>query len=145
MATVVFLLATLGTFCWGLAPLFGKLGLSQANPLTALVLRTFLTAVILTGWLGVTGSFGEFRHIPGKVWFYITFEALLATILGDLAYFSALKLGNINDVTMVMSTSPMVTLILSYLFLGEHIYPYQLVGALLIVAGLILVGLKPQF
>lgn len=138
-------MAVLGTFCWGLAPLFGKLGLSQVNPLTALVLRTFLTAVILAGWLSVTGSLGEFRHIPAKVWLFIALEALLATVLGDLAYFSALKFGNINDVTMIMSTSPMVTLTLSYLFLDEHIYPYQIMGALLIVAGLILVGLKPKF
>jgi len=142
---VVFILAVLGTFCWGLAPLFGKLGLSQVNPLTALVLRTFLTAVMLTGWLTITGGFGEFRYVPAKIWLFITFEALLATVLGDLAYFSALKFGNINDVTMIMSTSPMVTLILSHLFLDEQVYPYQIMGALLIVAGLILVGLKPKF
>jgi len=142
---VVFLLAFLGTFCWGLAPLFGKLGLAQVNPLTALALRTFLTGIILTGWFGATRGFGEFQQIPVKVWIFITFEALLATILGDLAYFSALKIGNINDVTIIMSTSPMVTLILSHLFLGEHIHPYQIAGILFVIAGLVLVGLQPKF
>lgn len=142
---MVFLLALLGTFCWGLAPLFGKLGLAQTNPLTALALRTFYTGVVLAGWFGFTGGIAEFRLLPPKIYLFIAFEALLATILGDLAYFSALKIGNLNDVTMIMSTSPMVTLILSHFFLGEQIYPYQVIGILLIVAGLVLVGLQPKF
>jgi transporter family protein len=142
---LVFLLALLGTFCWGLAPLFGKLGLAQTNPLTALALRTFYTGVVLAGWFGFTRGIAEFRHLPPKIYLFIAFEALLATILGDLAYFSALKIGNLNDVTMIMSTSPMVTLVLSHFFLGEQIYAYQVVGILLIVAGLVLVGLQPKF
>jgi len=142
---LVFLIAFLGTFCWGLAPLFGKLSLAQTTPLAALALRTFYSSIILAGWCGITRGVEEFRYLPLWVWIFIAFEALLATILGDLAYFSALKIGNINDVTIIMSTSPMVTLILSYLFLGEQIHPYQLIGILLIVAGLVLVGLQPKF
>lgn len=142
---MVFWVALLGSLCWGLAPLFGKLGLVQANPLAALALRTFYTGVVCAAWFAATGRWGEFQFLPPKVWFFIAFEALLATILGDLAYFTALKLGNINDVTMIMSTSPMITLILSHFFLGEPVYSYQAVGVLLIIAGLVLVGLQPKF
>lgn len=138
---MVFLYAFLGMLCWGVAPLFGKLGLYKVNPVTALSLRTIMACTLVMGWLIGTRGFTQFLKVPPQFWVFIGIEAILATILGDLAYFAALKKGNINDVTLIMSCSPLVTMLFSYLFLGEMMTNIQLIGAFFICVGLVFIGL----
>lgn len=137
---MVVLYALFGMLCWGLAPLFGKLGLGGVNPVTALSLRTMIAATLVLGWLIGTRGYSEFAHIPPLFWLFIAIEAILATLVGDLAYFVALKNGNINSVTLIMACSPVVTVLLSYLFMGEVVSLRQLVGAAFITLGLALIS-----
>jgi transporter family protein len=136
------LLAIFAMLCWGLAPLLGKLGLFQVHSITALSIRTLFAASLILGWNMVFGGFEQFHAIPFKNFIFIILEALLATLVGDLAYFMALKQGNINQVTLIMSSSPLVTMIASYAFLGERVTHLQVIGALLIISGLMLIGLE---
>ncbi|MFZ5633803.1 MAG: EamA family transporter [Bacillota bacterium] len=138
---MAFLYALLGMLCWGMAPLFGKLGLYKVNPVTALSLRTIIAATLVMGWLIGSRGFYQFLQIPPLFWVFIGIEAVLATLLGDLAYFAALKRGNINDVTLILSCSPLITMLLSYLFLGEVITSHQFIGAALITVGLVFISL----
>jgi len=103
-----------------------------------------MAATLVLGYLVGTKTFFQIQQIPFTLWFFIGIEAILATLVGDLAYFEALKYGNINDVNMVMSTSPLVTILLSSIFLGENISKFQVMGALLIISGLIMIGLQPK-
>lgn len=139
---MVFLYSFLGMLCWGLAPLFGKLGLYKVNPATALSVRTLMAATLVMFWLIGSRSFAQVFQIPPLFWVLIGTEAILATLLGDLAYFAALKKGNINDVTLVMSCSPLVTMLLSYFFLGEMIKNVQLIGAFFITLGLVFISME---
>jgi transporter family protein len=134
--------ALFGMFCWGLAPLFGKLGLYNVNPVAALTLRTTIAFLLVTAWNVGTRGLGDFLQIPLAFWIFIAIEALLATLVGDLAYFVALKHGNINDVTLIMSCSPLITMVCSFLFLAEVIYPRHIFGAILIISGLICINWK---
>ncbi|MCL6478433.1 MAG: EamA family transporter [Peptococcaceae bacterium] len=136
---MVFIYALLSMLCWGLAPLFGKLGLYKVNPVTALSLRTVIAAALVMGWLIGSRGYNQFFQVPLLFWIFIGIEAILATLLGDLAYFAALKKGNINDVTLILSCSPLITMLLSYLFLGEKITNIQLAGAFFITVGLIFI------
>lgn len=128
--------------CWGLAPLFGKLGLFSVNPVTALTIRTIIAGTIVMGWLIGTRGFHHFLEVPPLFWLFISIEAILATLLGDLAYFAALKKGNINDVTLILSCSPIVTMLTSYFFMGEAVAGYQVAGVVLITAGLVCISLN---
>lgn len=136
---MVFIYALLGMLCWGLAPLFGKLGLYKVDPVTALSLRTIIAATLVMSWLVGSRGFSQLFQIPPLFLVFIGIEAILATILGDLAYFAALKKGNINDVTLVLSCSPLVTMLFSYLFMGESMTNLQLIGALFITVGLVFI------
>lgn len=136
------LLAIFGMICWGIAPIFGKAGLSQVNPLVALSLRTMMASTLVCGWLLYSKSYTLFWKIPYKLWIFIAIESMLATLVGDLAYFGALKFGNINDVTLIMSSSPLVTITFSYLLLDEKVYIHQIIGCLLIISGLVLITVK---
>lgn len=134
--------AVFGMLCWGLAPIFGKLGLAGVSPVTALSLRTFIAASMVMGWVVMNKTYYDFGNIPPLFWVFIAIEAILATLVGDLAYFVALKYGNVNQVSLVMACAPVVTLLSSYFLLGEIVSLYQLIGAVLITVGLALVCLE---
>ena len=129
-------------FCWGLAPLFGKLGMYNVHPLTALSLRTMIAATLVLGWLVGSRGFSQIFQIPPLLWVFIGIEAILATLVGDLAYFFALKKGNINEVTLIMACSPLVTMLFSFFFLSEIVTGYQLLGALFITIGLVFISIS---
>ncbi len=133
--------ALFGVLCLGLAPLFGKTALNSVSPLTAFALRTVIAALLSITWLGYTKRYDELRRLPVSFWIIITIEAVLAAILGDMAYFYALETGSLHEVSVVMSCSPLITIIFSYLFLNEVISKKQLLGAVLIISGLVIISL----
>ena len=139
---IMFLIYALaGVFCLGLAPLFGKAVLNSVNPITAFVLRTMIAALIMGTWFLSSRGYGEFLTISPTLWIIITIEAVLAALLGDLAYFCALKDGNINEVSLIMSCAPLITVILSYFIFNEIVTSYQILGAFFITLGLVLISL----
>jgi len=93
----------------------------------------------VTGWLGLSGDFHQFRSIPLNSWFLIGIEAVLATLVGDLAYYAAIKRGEVSIVTVIMASSPLVTMMGAVLFLGEEISFYKIIGASFIILGIILI------
>lgn len=135
----VFFLAIFGMICWGLAPVFGKLGLSRADPLAGLALRTYLSTGLLTIIMVVSGSWIHIKDIPRQSWIYIGIEGILATLVGDLAYYAALKYGEVSFVTLIMSSSPLVSIIASSLILNEQITLTKFAGGVLILAGIALI------
>jgi transporter family protein len=135
---MVFWWAVFAMICWGIAPIFAKLGLSNVHPMTGLLLRTMVAATLITSWVGLTGDVEQIRLVPAKSWILITVEAVLATLVGDLAYFYAIKHGDVSVVSLIMSTSPLVTMACAALFLGEHITGFRVLGALYILLGMFL-------
>ncbi|MEG6586634.1 EamA family transporter [Dendrosporobacter sp. 1207_IL3150] len=131
--------AVFGMLCWGVAPIFGKFGLQGVHPITALSLRTLLAATMVLGWVVCSRGYTDFLNVPFSFWIYIIIEAILATLVGDLAYFYALKYGNVNQVSLVMACAPIVTMLASFFILGENVSYKQILGASLITAGLALV------
>ena len=136
---VVFLLALSGMVCWGIAPIFAKIALKNIDPLSGLVLRTIFAASVVSGWVIVSGSFSKVTSIPSGSWWLIAVEALLATLVGDLAYYAAIKKGDVSLVTIIMSSSPLITILGAVLFLGEQITLLRMVGASFVILGIILI------
>lgn len=137
---MVFLYAFIGVLCLGIAPLFGKTALDSVSPTTAFAIRTVIAAVVVLTWLIGTNTYHELSHLSKTFWFFITAEAVLAAVLGDLAYFYALQKGNINEVALIMSCTPLITVLLSYLLFDESISLSLLVGAILITVGLVIIN-----
>jgi bacterial/archaeal transporter family protein len=136
---MVILFAVIGMICWGIAPVFGKLGLNGVSPITAISLRTLMASFMVVGWVVAAKTYTDFMNVPPLFWLFIAIEAILATLVGDLAYFVALKYGNVNTVSLIMSCAPVVTLLANFLILGEIITLRLLLGALFICIGLGLV------
>lgn len=136
-----FLLALYAAVCWGLAPVFGKIGLRGVNPLEALAARTLVTVCFVWGWFMARGNVSDVFAIPPKRWLFLGIEAFLATFAGDLAYYASLKFGDIGQAGLVLAASPLFTLWVGKWFLNEQLTPYKLIGATMIIGGIVLVGL----
>ncbi|MEN6326435.1 MAG: EamA family transporter [Syntrophomonas sp.] len=136
---MVYLLAIFGMICWGIAPIFAKVGLNNVNPLAGLLLRTIIAAVLVTTWVGVSGSIVMIKNIPHVSWILLAAEAILATVVGDLAYYYAIKHGDVSVVALIMSTSPLITMICAALLLGEPITTWKVIGACYIIFGVVLI------
>lgn len=137
------LLSLFAALCWGIAPVFGKIGLAKVDPVAGLCLRTLIASGLVTSWLLATGGLRAMESVSGRAWAFIAVEAVLATLVGDLAYYAALKWGGAARVSLVMSTAPLFTLLIAVEYLQETATWTQVIGALFIVCGLFLVGLGP--
>ncbi|MDI9476740.1 MAG: EamA family transporter [Natronincolaceae bacterium] len=136
---MVFWLAMFGMVCWGIAPVFAKVGLNNMDPLPGLIIRTLTASIFALGSMGFDGNIGKMKSVSFITWVFITIEALLATFIGDLAYYAAIKKGDISVVTVIMSSSPLVTMLVAIIFLGEQITMIRIVGAGLVVVGIMLI------
>lgn len=135
---MVFILAFVGMICWGIAPLFVKLGLKNVDPLVGLAVRTTFTIIIISGWMLFDGSIFKLRNIPSSALVLLALEAIFATLIGDLAYFAAIKRGEVSLVTIIMACSPLITIVCSIFFLGEQVTLARLLGAGLIILGIVI-------
>lgn len=135
---MVILFAFIGMLCWGITPLFVKLGLKGVDPHIGLAIRTATTTIILTGWMLCDGSFSKLATVSSAAVIFLIIEAVIATFIGDLAYFAAIKNGEVSLVAIILSCSPLVTMLLSMIFLKEAITGTRIIGAFLIIAGIFL-------
>jgi transporter family protein len=138
MKSIIF--AFLAMLCWGIGPLFAKTGLVSLEPFSALTIRSVSVTVILliTGIL--TGEMAALSHVDLRSASFIIGEGIFAAYLGQMAYFYALKIGEVSVITPIAAAFPIVTLILAVILLGENFSVQKLVGAALIVAGVITIN-----
>ncbi|QUH18469.1 EamA family transporter [Alkaliphilus sp. B6464] len=134
------LLSLIGMICWGIAPILAKIGLKAMNPITGLALRSFITTVIITLYINIDSNVVKLKDITFYGLLFIGLEAVFSTIVGDIAYYAAIKKGNVSLVTMIMSASPVVTLFGAMYLLGEQITITKIIGVLLVILGIILIA-----
>lgn len=135
---MVLLLSIVGTLCWGIAPIFVKMGLENLNPAVGLLVRTIITAGLIFSWMYIDGSISQIRNVSMTAIVILAIEAVLATFIGDLSYFAAIKKGSVSMVTTIMASAPLVTIIFSVLFLGEVMTIKRFFGTCFVILGIIL-------
>ena len=123
---------------WGSTPLFEKLALSGSPPFVFLFLRTVFIALCMGGIVLATGEIRQGVQLSGRTVLFTLLSALFGGVLGLSVYFHALQRGEASIVVPVTSSYPLVTVLMSFLVLGEPITVSKTAGAALIVAGLML-------
>lgn len=118
----------------GLTSILAKCGIRQTDSTVATAIRTVI--VLVFSWLMavLTGSVRELFTLDGKTLLFLVLSGL-ATGASWLCYFKALQLGNINKVVPIDKSSTVLTIVLSFLLLGEKVSLWKAIGVLLIAAG----------
>jgi transporter family protein len=134
--------AILAMLLWGIAPVFAKLGLGNLDPLAALTIRSGVITLALVGFVSVSGKWPSLAGASVRDVGFIALEGLCAALLGQLAYYYALKSGEVGKVTPTAAAFPLVALLVGVIVLGERITWGKLVGAAFIVVGIYLVNYR---
>jgi bacterial/archaeal transporter family protein len=133
-----FIFALAAALLWGIAPIFGKMGLVKTDPLTALTIRTTGVAVALF-FVNLFGARVEALKAAGpKTWVFLIAEGLGAGLFGHYAYLFALKYGKASSVVPITADYPIITIILGAVLLREFLTPGKIAGGLLVAAGVYL-------
>jgi transporter family protein len=128
------LYALLAALFASLTAIFAKVGITGVHSNLATAIRTII--ILLVAW-GIVIARGETKGIAGLSKQNIIFLIIsgIATGLSWIFYFKALQLGKVSQVAPVDKLSVALTIILSVIFLGEALTWKAAIGALLIIAG----------
>ena len=129
------LYAALACLCWGIAPIFEKVGLREAHPVWAIIVRSTLTSVFLISFVLLKREPVELRTWSAFTWTYVLLGAVISVLLAQAFYFQALKLGEVGKVVPIVGAYPMVSMLLALVLLREPLTIAKLVGGLLVAAG----------
>ncbi len=79
-------------------------------------------------------------HLPTSVYSYSILMAIFATVIPSYIVTAAIKRIGAGNTAIVGSVGPVSTILLAYLFLGEPITFWQLVGTAMILVGVLIIG-----
>ncbi|MEJ7589149.1 MAG: DMT family transporter [Ferruginibacter sp.] len=87
------------------------------------------------------GNYGDIP--PGNAfWGYGFLLAIIATVIPAFMLSNAMKRIGSNNVAIISSVGPVSTIIQAHFLLGERIFIEQVIGTMLVIAGVLLTGWK---
>lgn len=130
-------------FFAGITAILAKCGIRKTDSDVATAIRTIV--VLVFSWIMVllVGSSSQISGISAYTWTFLILSGL-ATGASWLCYFRALQLGNVNKVVPIDKCSIVLTVLLAFIFLGEPISPWKLIGLAAIAGGTLLMIQKKE-
>lgn len=122
-----------------LVAIFGKIGLAGIDTTLATSVRAAIMAAFLIAVSFALGKAGLLSTLSSKALVFIALSGV-AGALSWLFYFFALQKGPASGVAALDRLSVVFVLVLAVLFLGEHFTLKATAGALLVVAGAVLMS-----
>ena len=133
--------AVLSAVFAGLTAVVAKSGMKDISADLGLAIRTAVVLALVTTNLFVWKGVRDISVITPRSWLLLIASGL-ATTLSWICYYRAMKEGPVSYVATIDKGSILVTLLLSFAFLGEPLTPKLLLGAGLVASGLIVLAWK---
>ena len=134
------LYAVLSAVFGALVAIFGKIGVRDVDSNLAVALRTIVIVCFAWGIVLVHGTAREVFRISRHSYLFL-FLSALATGCSWLCYYKALKLGPASRVAPIDKLSVALAVALAFVFLGEKPTIGNVLGAVLITAGVLVAAL----
>jgi drug/metabolite transporter (DMT)-like permease len=134
----IFLCAiTYGFFVAGSGQLIPQIG---ATKFTAYAMMVACIGVLLHYF--ITGNFSAIQNGGNKFWQYGILLAVVATVIPTFLISAGLKKIGANNVAIISSIGPVSTIIQAHFILKEEIFIVQIIGTVLVIAGVVMIGWK---
>ncbi len=135
---LIFLCAiTYGFFVAGSGQLIPQIG---ATKFTAYAMTVACVAVLLHYFFN--GNFIILQSRNDTFWLYGILLAVVATVIPTFLISAGLKKMGSNNVAIISSVGPVSTIIQAHFILGEQIFTTQIIGTILVIAGVVMIGWK---
>ena len=133
--------ALLSALFAALTAIFAKIGIRNVNTDLATAIRTVIIALLAWGIVLFGRHTSGISHLTKQNWLFLILSGI-ATGLSWIFYFKALQMGKVSQVAPVDKLSVALAILLSVLFLHEQLTWKTTLGALLIIAGTVVLVLE---
>ncbi len=124
---------------WGVVPLMEKIGLGGVtSPMAGVMVRSVgvLLGACLFGC--IASPWAEMRALSWSSIACLVGGGLLASVIGQLAFYHALRSGALSQVTPVAGVYPLVAAVLGWVILREPLTLTRVLGVVCVVLGVML-------
>ena len=131
--------AILTAVTWGCVPIIEKMGLVRVPVWVGLFYRCL--GVIVGIILLMVFRFDEIRKAVMDVpsgWHYLLIGGFLASIVGQVFFYFALRSGETSTVTPIAAAYPLMTFVLGVILLKEGVTLTKLAGVFFVILGVVL-------
>jgi bacterial/archaeal transporter family protein len=129
--------ALLATITGGIALVFAKMGMRDANESLALVIRTGVLFLIILISAVAQHGFKDYKTVPTKAWLWFI-AAGLSTGVYWISFFKAMRTADVSVLSIIDKGGILVTFFLSWYLLGETFTLRIWIATGLILAGTLL-------
>ena len=128
------LFAVLSALFAALTSILAKIGIKNVDSNLATAIRTVVILFLAWGIVFVSGGQAGIKSLNKQNWIFLILSGL-ATGLSWLFYYKAISVGKVSQVAPIDKSSIVLTLILSFLVLGEKFTAKTLIAGILITVG----------
>lgn len=133
-------IAAFATACsWVVTGICFEMAGKRVGSLAVNLIRLVIAFFIMMGFTYATRGMLLPFDATAHAWFWLTISGLIGFVIGDLFLFQAYVLIGARISMLIMATSPPITAILGYFFLGENLTMMVLAGMLLTCIGIAMV------
>jgi uncharacterized membrane protein len=134
------LLALLSALLWATASVLLALGARRIHVVPLNLIRCVVSTVFFWALLPFYGGLEALAAIPLSAWPWLVLSVLGLLVVGDTLYFRSMDLAGVSWALPVASINPLWAVLLASIFVGEPLTWPLLLGALLVIAGVVLVS-----
>lgn len=134
-----FYFALMTAVVWGIVPILEKIGVARIAPLAGVFIRScgvvigiFIMAIFNNQAVRIA-----LKADPRTI-FLLVLGGFMASIVGQIFFYNALKIGEVSKVVPIAGIYPLVAFLLGVIFLGETFTAVKLGGVIFVVLGLFL-------
>jgi drug/metabolite transporter (DMT)-like permease len=133
------LLCLAAAFSYGLSALYARRKLSDSPPLATATFQLLASSLMMAVVAAVFERPWQLAMPGVTTWLAMFGLSALSTALAYIVFFQVLRRSGSTNVTLVTLLIPVTAILLGYLVLGESISPREIIGALVIASGLLLI------
>ncbi len=126
--------AILSALFAALTSILAKIGIKGVDSNLATAIRTVVIIFLSWGIVFLTGAQSGIKDLTKQNWTFLILSGI-ATGLSWMFYYKAISIGDVSKVAPIDKSSIVLTLILSFLILGEKFTLKTIIASVLIIAG----------
>jgi drug/metabolite transporter (DMT)-like permease len=136
------LLMLLGAGCWAVYTVLGTIALRARSPLAVVTIAAPIGALLLFPLGFFEKGYTDVAAWSTAVWLNVLYLALAGSVASFILFYWVVRRVGAGVAAMTSYLVPVVTLVLAVVLLGDRPEPLQLLGGLVILAGVRLATLR---
>lgn len=136
------LLLIAAVFCWALYSIVGKKVMKKFSPLASTTYACVIGSILLLPLALYEGGLSNIFNYSLNTYIALFYMVIFASVLGFVWWYQGVLKVGASGAAIFINLVPISAMVMSGLFMGEKINTYQLLGAALVISGVLLTSIK---